>query len=83
MFGFSPAEALTAATKLGGELMGKGDELGLIRAGYLADLLLVEGDPTQNVSILQSKSNLLAIMKGGKFHKRPPHSQAEVASRAA
>jgi imidazolonepropionase-like amidohydrolase len=69
--GFTPAEALTAATKLGGEIMGMGQELGQVRAGYLADLLLVKGDPTQDISLLQDKSNLLAIMKDGKFHKMP------------
>jgi imidazolonepropionase-like amidohydrolase len=37
----------------------------------LADLLLVSGDPTQNVAILQAKKNLRAIMKDGKFHKAP------------
>lgn len=47
-FGYTPAEALTAATKLGGELMGL--EVGQVREGYLADLLLVDGDPTQDVA---------------------------------
>lgn len=69
LFGYTPSEALVAATKLGGEIMDM--ELGQIRPGYLADVLLVKGDPTRNVSILQDKSNLLAIMKGGAFHKRP------------
>jgi imidazolonepropionase-like amidohydrolase len=69
--GFTPLEALTAATKLGGEIMGMGQELGQVRAGYLADLLLVQGDPTQDISLLQNKTNLLAIMKDGKFHKMP------------
>jgi imidazolonepropionase-like amidohydrolase len=45
--------------------------LGLIKPGYLADLLLVSGDPTQNVAALQDKDNLRAIMKDGKFHKSP------------
>jgi imidazolonepropionase-like amidohydrolase len=69
--GFTPTEALVAATQWGGELMGMGHELGQIKAGYLADLLLVKGDPTVNVAILQDKHNLLAIMKDGKFHKAP------------
>jgi imidazolonepropionase-like amidohydrolase len=69
LFGYSPLEALHAATGLGGELMGM--ELGQVRAGYLADLLLVEGDPTRDVSLLQDKANLTAILKGGVFHKRP------------
>jgi len=34
-------------------------------------LLVVNGDPTANVSLLQDKNNLLAIMKDGKFHKSP------------
>jgi imidazolonepropionase-like amidohydrolase len=70
--GYSPAEALSAATKLGGEIMGMGNELGQIMPEYLADLLLVNGDPTQDVAILQDKNNLRAIMKDGAFHKAPP-----------
>ncbi len=67
LFGFSPTEALVAATKQGGELVGW--DVGQVRAGYLADLLLVEGDPTADVRILQDKHNLAAIMKGGHFFK--------------
>jgi imidazolonepropionase-like amidohydrolase len=69
--GFTPTEALVAATQWGGELMGMGHELGRIKTGYLADLLLVQGDPTANVAVLQDKNNLLAIMKDGRFHKVP------------
>jgi imidazolonepropionase-like amidohydrolase len=69
--GFTPAEVLMAATKLGGEIMGMGNELGQVKPGFLADLLLVSGDPTQNVAILQDRKNLRAIMKDGKFHKAP------------
>lgn len=71
LLGFTPVEALVAATKLGGQIMGMGDELGQIKRGYLADLLLVRGDPTRDVALLQDKGNLLAIMKDGRFHKRP------------
>jgi imidazolonepropionase-like amidohydrolase len=69
--GYSPAEALMAATKWGGEIMGMGDELGLVKEGYLADLLLVDGDPTDDVTILQDRARLLLIMKDGKYHKAP------------
>jgi imidazolonepropionase-like amidohydrolase len=71
-FGFTPAEALMAATKWGGEIMGMGDELGLVQEGYLADLLLVDGDPTEDVTILQDRARLLMIMKDGACHKAPP-----------
>ena len=68
LLGFSPSEALVAATRLGGEIMGLGDCLGQIRPGYLADLLLVDGDPLANPSVLQDRNRFRAIMKGGRFH---------------
>ena len=71
MVGMSPMEAILAGTKLGGEIMGMANELGRIKQGYLADLLLVDGDPASNVRILQDKSRILAIMKDGEFHKAP------------
>ncbi len=71
LFGYSPAEALMAATKWGGEIMGMGDELGLVKPGYLADLLLVRGDPVADIRTLQDRNNLVMIMKDGAFHKAP------------
>jgi imidazolonepropionase-like amidohydrolase len=68
-FGYTPAEALSAATMLGGQVMGMGDELGLVREGYLADLLLVDGDPTKDVRVLQDKARLKMIMKGGAIYQ--------------
>ncbi len=71
MYGFSPQEALMSATKWGGELMGMGNELGQVKEGFLADLLLVDGDPTQDVTILQDRDNLLMVMKDGHCYKGP------------
>lgn len=71
MLGFSPMEALVAATAHGGAMMDRPDELGQIKEGYLADMILVDGDPVASVRVLQEKSRLLAIMKDGKFHKEP------------
>ncbi|MDF2638703.1 MAG: amidohydrolase [Novosphingobium lindaniclasticum] len=68
-YGFTPAEALRSATQYGGELMGL--DVGLVKEGWLADLLLVDGDPTADVAILQDKDRLKMIMKGGAFHKAP------------
>src|SRR5499426_4753461 len=53
LLGFSPIDALVAATKLGGEIMGMGNELGQIKPGYLADILLVDGNPAADVGILK------------------------------
>jgi len=67
---FTPMEAIVAATKLGGQIMMMGDELGQVREGFLADLLVVDGDPLKDVSILQDADRLKVIMKDGAFHKR-------------
>jgi imidazolonepropionase-like amidohydrolase len=61
------AEALAAATSLGGELMDM--PLGQVKAGMLADFLLVDGDPTADVTILQDRAKIPAVMKDGKFHR--------------
>jgi imidazolonepropionase-like amidohydrolase len=71
LLGFSPMDAVVSATRLGGEIMMKGGELGQVKPGFLADLLLVDGNPLANVAILQDASRLLAIMKDGAFHKAP------------
>lgn len=71
LYDYTPAEVLSAATMLGGQIMGMGAELGMVRPGFIADLLLVDGDPTADVTILQDKNNILAILQAGKFHKTP------------
>lgn len=81
--GYSPAEALVCATRYGAELMGLGDEAGQIREGFLADLLLVDGDPVADVSIMQRKDRLLAILKGGELCKLDRSGIAADAMRAA
>jgi imidazolonepropionase-like amidohydrolase len=74
--GMTPMEAIVAATKWGGEIMMRGNELGQIKEGFLADLLLVDGDPLADLAILADKTKLLAIMKDGVFHKEPALRQA-------
>lgn len=66
-FGYSPAEALRCATKTGGELMGHAGELGVIREGALADLLLVDGNPLQDQSVLVGPDRFAMIMKDGRI----------------
>jgi len=68
LFGYSPAEALRATTQFGGEVMDL--PVGLLTPGYLADVLVVDGDPTADVTVLQDAGNLLAIMQNGAFRKR-------------
>jgi imidazolonepropionase-like amidohydrolase len=71
VLGWSAMDTLVAATRLGGEIMGKPGELGVIKPGALADLLLVDGDPLADISILQDRSALRMIMKDGAMHKAP------------
>ena len=51
--------------------MGFDGEMGEVREGYLADLLLVDGDPLKDVSILQHREKLSMIMKDGSIYKDP------------
>jgi imidazolonepropionase-like amidohydrolase len=69
ILGFSAMDTLIAATRLGGELMGRPDELGVVKAGALADLLLVDGDPLADIAVLQDRGALRMIMKDGALHK--------------
>jgi imidazolonepropionase-like amidohydrolase len=69
LLGFTPMEAIRAATAQGAQLMRREHELGQIRAGFLADLLLVDGDPLEDIAILQDANRLRAIMKDGVLHK--------------
>jgi imidazolonepropionase-like amidohydrolase len=69
VLGFSAMETLVAATRLGGELMGRPGELGIVKAGALADLLLVDSDPLADIAVLQDRGALRMIMKDGVIHK--------------
>jgi imidazolonepropionase-like amidohydrolase len=77
LLGFTPMEAIVGATRLGGQIMGMPESLGQVRKGFLADLLLVDGDPLADVRILQDRHRLLAIMQNGVFHKPPPPDLAQ------
>ena len=56
-----------AATRYGGEVMDM--DVGAIAPGKLADILLVTGDPTADITILQDKRRIPMVMKGGAFHR--------------
>ena len=76
-------EAIRSCTQYGGQVMMRPDELGLVKEGYLADLLLVDGDPVANLSILRDPKRILAVMKDGVFAKAPAMASERRWERAA
>jgi imidazolonepropionase-like amidohydrolase len=74
---YTPAEALKMATSTNAELLALSGprnpypgKLGVVEEGALADLLLVDGDPTANIKLLEDPAkNLLVVMKDGKVYK--------------
>lgn len=67
--GLSPLTVLRWATRGGGALTGW-DDVGTIEVGNHADLVIVDGDPTDDITLLQDQSRLLGILKAGQFVKR-------------
>ena len=69
LVGIPALDVLRWATRNGAELMSKKGELGDVKTGMIADLLIVDGNPLDDIRILQDKANLHAILKDGKFEK--------------
>src|SRR4029078_662367 len=64
-FGYSDEQALTAATQVGAAAMMLEGRTGEIAKGYLADLVVVAGEPDQDVRLLQAPGNIKLVMKDG------------------
>jgi imidazolonepropionase-like amidohydrolase len=73
---FTPVEVLRQATSINGELLALSGrrnpygKLGMVEVGAMADLLLVNGNPLDNLKLLEDPKNLLVIMKDGKLFKK-------------
>lgn len=66
--GMAPKDVITWATRNSARFLGQTD-LGTVAAGNIADLLVVRGNPAEDITLLQEHSNLLAIMKDGVFEE--------------
>tara|TARA_B100001971_G_C18215824_1_gene553761 strand:+ start:175 stop:1464 length:1290 start_codon:yes stop_codon:yes gene_type:complete len=78
--GFTPMETITCATKTGAEIMGRGGELGTLEPGKLADILVVDGDVLDDISLLEDRSKFIAVMQGGiiKAGQNAAHHEAQI-----
>ena len=70
--GIPPAEVIKAATANAAEILGKGDKLGTISRGKLADILVVEGNPLENI---RNTQNIFIVIKNGKILDRAELAQ--------
>jgi len=68
-FGYSDSKALVAATRTGAAAMMLEGQAGEIAKGFLADLLVVAGEPHNDVRLLQAPGNIKLVMKDGRIYK--------------
>lgn len=66
--GQKPVDAIISATSTASESVGMSDSIGLIRPGFAADLIAVEGDPLADITKLRQ---VVFVMKGGVIYKMP------------
>ncbi|KAF8575219.1 hypothetical protein K439DRAFT_1649598 [Ramaria rubella] len=66
---YTPMDAILAGTALGGELMMRPNELGKVQPGFFADLILVDGNPLENINLLSDQKNVSLVMINGHIHK--------------
>ncbi len=63
--GLTPLEVITMATANGAGIAGRGDEAGRIEAGRVADLVVVDGDPSSDIGVLGDRSRIEAVLRSG------------------
>jgi imidazolonepropionase-like amidohydrolase len=71
LVGFKPMDAIVAATLMGARAMRMQDQVGSLEPGKYADLLVVDGNPLEDVTLLEDRKNITHVMKGGTFFRQP------------
>lgn len=63
--GMSPLEAIETSSRRSAECMGIGGEVGVLEAGKRADLLVIDGDPLADITMLRKRESLALVMQNG------------------
>lgn len=64
-----PIDSLISATKTNAELLGLGGQIGTIEAGKLADIIVVDGNPVEDIALLQDEKRIKMVMQAGRWVK--------------
>lgn len=67
--GLSPMDAIVSATRVNAEIFGLADKLGTIAAGKWADMIVVDGNPLDDVRLFAQPDKVVMVMKEGKVLK--------------
>ena len=67
--GMTPMQAIVAATSEAAACCGLGSDLGSLEAGKLADLIVVDGSPLSDITVLQERESIRLVMKEGQVHR--------------
>jgi imidazolonepropionase-like amidohydrolase len=69
--GMTPMEAIVASSSSAARLIGIQDSVGMLRKGFQADLVVVEGNPLKRIEILRDRSRIMGVMQAGRFVAGP------------
>ena len=73
--GYTPMEVITMATKVNARLLQMEDQLGTLETGKLADVLLVEGRPDEDIRVLRRSDHVKLVVQDGRIVKNAmPHT---------
>ena len=73
--GFSPMGAIEAGTGIAARVLGLEKELGTVAEGKVADLVMVEGNPLDEIDVLLNQESICLVMQGGKIVKGDSNNQ--------
>ena len=67
--GMTPMQAIVAGTSEAAACCGLGSDLGTLEAGKLADIIVVDGNPLRDITVLQDRDRIRLVMKEGQVYR--------------